>query len=97
MEEYNPQSQPKLSWPAEFPVARAYLDQLIRNEGLSAARTTAIAAAIDAAERVSGELRSDRLVHLARQLEAEAAGSGDPVRVLAMAAVVREMAVGPTR
>ena len=42
MKEYNPQSQPKLVWPAAFPVVRSYLDQLVRNDGLAADRTTAV-------------------------------------------------------
>jgi hypothetical protein len=28
MEEFNPQSQPRITWPAAFPVVRSYLDQL---------------------------------------------------------------------
>jgi hypothetical protein len=31
--EYNPQSQPKIEWPAAFPVVRSYLDQLVRWNG----------------------------------------------------------------
>ena len=42
MAEYNPQSQPRIVWPAAFPVVRSYLDQLARGNGLPAARTTAI-------------------------------------------------------
>jgi hypothetical protein len=44
MDEFNPQSQPLITWPAAFPVVRSYVDQLERNGGLPAARTTAIAA-----------------------------------------------------
>ena len=29
--QYNPQSQPKMTWPAAFVVVRSYLDQLVRN------------------------------------------------------------------
>src|SRR5439155_24398793 len=57
MEEYNPQSQPKIVWPAAFPVVRSYLDQLVRGNGLAAARTTAISNALTAAERQSGAAR----------------------------------------
>ena len=46
---YNPQSQTKFEWPPAFVVVRSYLDQLVRNQGLAPARTTAIAAALDAA------------------------------------------------
>src|SRR5205085_1694807 len=37
MTEYNPQSQPRIVWPAAFPVVRSYLDQLVRGNGLSSA------------------------------------------------------------
>src|SRR5690606_9233054 len=39
MEEYNPQAQPQVTWPAAFPIVRSYLDQLVRGNGLPAART----------------------------------------------------------
>jgi len=92
MEEYNPQTQPKLVWPPAFPVVRAYLDQLIRNEGLPKARTTAIAAEIDAAEAVTGAARRDRLMKLAAALDADVQRATDKKRVRAMAAAVRELA-----
>ena len=40
--DYNPQSQPKVSWPPAFVVVRSYLDQLVRGDGLDASRTSAI-------------------------------------------------------
>jgi len=92
MEEYNPQSQPQIVWPPAFPVVRAYLDQLVRNNGLPAARTSAIAAALDLAEATTGALRAERLEALAASLDADVARSSDPERVRAMAAAVRELA-----
>ena len=68
--EYNPQSQPKIVWPAAFPVVRSYLDQLVRNNGLAAARTTAIGKALDAAEKQTGAARgkcADRAGGASRQ------------------------------
>ena len=64
--EYNPQSQPKIVWPAAFPVVRSYLDQLVRNNGLAAERTTAIASALDAAEKQTGAARGASLTTLAK-------------------------------
>lgn len=92
MEEYNPQSQPKIVWPAAFPVVRAYVDQLVRNGGLPEARTTAIAAELDAAEAETGAARRERLEKLAAALDADARRAGDPDRVRAMAAATRELA-----
>ncbi|CAN5666825.1 hypothetical protein BH23GEM11_BH23GEM11_16550 [soil metagenome] len=92
MEQYNPQSQPKLVWPAAFPVVRSYLDQLVRNNGLPAARTSAISEALRSAEAASGAARRDALTRLAGALDADAAGASDADRVRAMAAAVRDLA-----
>jgi hypothetical protein len=91
----NVQGQPKLVWPARFVVARAYLDQLVRGGGLSAARTTAIGQDLDAAERLKGAERGAALTTLASQLDADAAQASDRARVAALAAVVRAMAADP--
>ena len=71
LNEYNPQSQPKIVWPAAFPVVRSYLDQLVRNNGLAAARTTAIASALDAAEKQRGAARGASLTKLAAQVDGD--------------------------
>ena len=91
-EEYNPQSQPRIVWPAAFPVVRSYLDQLVRGNGLPAARTTAISNALAAAERQSGAARATALSTLATQLHRDANGARDAARVHAMAAAVEALA-----
>ena len=91
-EEYNPQSQPRITWPAAFPVVRSYLDQLVRHEGLASARTTAIGRALDAAERQSGAARRSALTQLAGEVERDANGARDAARVRAMAAAIRNLA-----
>jgi hypothetical protein len=96
MAEFNPQSQPRIVWPAAFPVVRSYLDQLVRGGGLAPTRTTAIARALDAAERQSGAARRSALTALAPQVEADARGAKDAARVRAMAAAIRDLA-GATR
>ncbi len=91
-DEFNPQSQPRITWPAAFPVVRSYLDQLVRGNGLAAARTTAIGQALDAAERQSGAARKSALTALAGQVDADAAGAADASRVRAMASAIRDLA-----
>ena len=88
----NPQNQMKNVWPAQPVVARAYLDQLVRGKGLSAARTSAIGAAIDAAEKASGAARKSAYAKLAKDLAADAKSAGDAVRVKALAEVVGALA-----
>src|SRR5690606_11754103 len=92
LEEYNPQSQPRITWPAAFPVIRSYLDQLVRNDGLPAARTTAISNALAATEGEGGAGRRDALNRVATEIDAEVARSSDPERVRKMAAEVRRLA-----
>jgi hypothetical protein len=90
--EYNPQSQPRLVWPAAFPVVRSYLDQLGRNRGLRSERITAIANTLDQAEGQSGAARRATLEELAGQVDGDVTGAGDPARVRAAAAAIRALA-----
>jgi hypothetical protein len=92
MDYFNPQSQPKVTWPAAFPVVRSYLDQLVRGNGLAAARTSAIATQLNAAEALSGAARRDALNAIATQLDADANGAADAARVRKMAGAVRDLA-----
>ncbi len=88
---YNPQSQPKLEWPAAFVVARAYVDQLVRDNGLARARTSAITSALKSAEGMRGTARANALAKLATQLDRDATGANDADRVRALADVVRRL------
>ena len=90
--EFNPQSQPKMTWPAAFVVVRSYLDQLVRNEGLAPARTTAIGGALDTAERQRGAARRAALTTLAEAVTQDAASAKDATKVTAMAGAIRELA-----
>ena len=92
LKEYNPQSQPKLVWPAAFPVVRSYLDQLVRNDGLAADRTTAVSAALDAAEKKSGAARGAALTALAKRVDGYASGAKDAARVRMMSGAIKQLA-----
>ncbi|MBL0940374.1 MAG: hypothetical protein IBJ03_15875 [Gemmatimonadaceae bacterium] len=91
-EQFNPQSQPKYVWPAAFVVVRSYLDQLVRNQGLAADRTTAIDQALDVAEMKTGLARGQALTALALQVDKDAVGAKDSARVKTMAAEIRRLA-----
>jgi hypothetical protein len=85
----NAQTQPKVSWPASFVVARAYVDQLARGGGLSGTRVTAVRTALASAESATGAARQSALTALASQLEADAQGSSDPAKVRMLVGVLR--------
>jgi hypothetical protein len=90
--EYNPQSQPHIVWPAAFPVVRSYLDQLVRDNGLSAERTTAIARALDAAQKQTGAARGASLTKLAKSVDGDVAGAKDQARVKSLSAEIKRLA-----
>lgn len=94
VETLNPQNQQRIVWPASFVVARAYLDQLVRGNGLPAARTSAIAQQLDDAEKLSGKQRRSALNSLSSQLRNDAKGAADAGRVRALTTTVDEIARG---
>ncbi|PYO96864.1 MAG: hypothetical protein DMD60_08780 [Gemmatimonadetes bacterium] len=70
----NAQDQPKLVWPASFVVARAYLDQLARSNGLAPGKLAAARSSLARAEKLSGPARHDALAQLATQLKSDSQG-----------------------
>ena len=79
-------------WPASFALARAYLDQLERGNGLAAARITAVRNELAAAERLSGQARSTALTQLSTQLHSDANSARDSKKAHMLAAAVGELA-----
>ena len=88
----NTQGQPKFVWPASFAVARSYVDQLARWNGLGSSRISAIRQSLASAESMSGASRRDALNALASQIDADASGSSDAARVRMLAGAVRDLA-----
>jgi hypothetical protein len=76
LDEFNPQHQPKLSWPAVPVVARAYLDQLQRDGGMAGDRLAALRAELDRVERAGSDAESQaarqQIGASAARLDAEA-------------------------
>ena len=93
---FNPQQQFRVSWPADPAVARAYLDQLKRDAVLPASLATALAAALERAERAleegggSADLAAS-LRALAQDLHADGGGL-ESRRQTALAASLRDIA-----
>src|SRR2546427_2205530 len=71
----NVQDQPKLVWPASFMVARAYLDQVARSNGLAPDKVLAARTALARAEKLAGQPRRDALTQLVMQLNGDASGT----------------------
>jgi hypothetical protein len=88
----NVQDQQKIVWPTSFVVARAYVDQLARSKGLSAARLTAVRGELGRAEKLSGQARRRALTQLATALGGDTTHSSDAAKVRLLAGEVRELA-----
>lgn len=73
-EQLNPQDQPHYSWPATFALARAYIDQLDRNDTMSDGMVADVRARLNQAEAAGGD-QSDMLRTLADDIEGEASNN----------------------
>jgi hypothetical protein len=88
----NTQGQPKITWPASFALARAYVDQLERSAGLSSGRISSVRSELSSAEGTSGSARREMLTSLADDLSGDAGGSSDAAKVRMLADAVRALA-----
>ena len=88
LRQLNSQGQPIFEWPATFALARAYLDQLERRHGMTAAEIGSARQELDAAEAASGTARADALRALAEEL----AGAADAARIGDLVDAVQRLA-----
>ena len=93
-DELNVQNQPKITWPANFVVARAYLDQLARSGSLAPARIAALNALMTQVEGSNPNPKeAAQLKATAADLEKDAAAAKAPAdaqRLHALAAIIGE-------
>lgn len=89
---FNAQGQVRFEWEPSFVLARAYLDQLERSRGLSAARITALRTELARAESAAGPARRTGLGRIASQLDTDGRTSTDAARVRLLATTVRDLA-----
>ena len=93
-DELNVQNQPKIVWPSNLVVAKAYVDQLARGTSVSAKRIADLNAAIAKLEASPSDKRAAAgLKPLAAGLEKDAAAAkatADVIRMKALAAILNE-------
>jgi len=76
--ELNVQNQPKITWPSQLMVARAYLDQLGRSQALSSERIAALNKAIGRTQKSNfGKKDLAKLHGMAASVETDAAAAKD--------------------
>ena len=88
----NAQGQPQYVWPPSFALARAYVDQLERDSGLSSARISSLRSDLGVAESATGSARRNALTTGAAELEGEASRSPDAAKVRVLAGAMRDLA-----
>ena len=88
---YNTQMQQKFVWPPSFPLAKAYLDQLERSNGLSVEKIQATRDALAAAEKENGGRRRSALTRLATQLNRDLPDSSDQAKMKMLASAVNDL------
>ncbi len=98
-EEFNPQHQPRMFWPPEFVIARAFFDQLVRHDGLPAARAGEVAAELDRIDAMGeGDVKRGALLDFASELWGDASRiergelAGDAERVRRVAGALIDVA-----
>jgi hypothetical protein len=93
-DELNVQNQPKITWPANFIVARAYIDQLNRSGALAPQRIAALNAAIAKVEASrSNRKEAAQLQTMGASLDKDAAAAktpADAARMRALAAIIQK-------
>jgi hypothetical protein len=90
-EYFNPQEQPRVTWPAHVSVAKAYLDQLQRSSALAADVIAGVRGELDRNERTRFAARAAELGTAART--AGTAGRDiDARRLTALASTLRDLA-----
>jgi hypothetical protein len=88
---YNTQMQQKFVWPASFPLAKAYVDQLERSKGLSAEKIQVTRDALTAAEKENGGRRRTALTRLATQLNGDLAASSDQAKMKLLVSAINDL------
>ena len=95
--ELNVQSQNQIKWPQNFVVARAYLDQLQRSQGLDGKEVAKLKKAMDGAQRSQMKPKdAAKLNGMAASVEGDVAGAKTPAdakRLQALAEILRSPAV----
>jgi len=92
MDYFNVQGQSKIVWPTTFALARAYLDQLERSNGLAGEEISAAREALAAAEKGSDTERRDELNKLASRLETASGSATDAAKVRTLTETVQRLA-----
>jgi hypothetical protein len=100
-DELNVQNQPKVTWPANFIVAKAYLDQLARGASIPAQKIAALTAEIAKVEAAPSDKKElSQLKAMASGLDKDATAAKTPAdadRLRALATIIKQGGAGTSR
>jgi len=91
--EFNVQNQQRIVWPKKLVVAKAYIDQLERSQGLSADQIGALRDAIQEAENSKKLGKLKKQASSVEKSAAAAKNPGDAARLRALAGILRKPVV----
>jgi len=93
MDVFNPQGQPKIIWPATYELARAYTDQLARDQGLSREFIGNLRQELYKSEKKDDNRKREILVSLADETETKIRQSSEPDKVKLLVDTLRDLAL----
>jgi len=91
-DQLNVQDQQRFVWPPSFALAKAYVDQLARDNGLSTSRVTATRNSLRDAEQANGVARRNALMTLSNTLRTDGSGVNDRAKMQKLAVAVEDLA-----
>ncbi|WP_148899791.1 LVIVD repeat-containing protein [Fodinibius salinus] len=80
-EQLNPQGQPQYDWPATFALAKAYVDQLERNNGMSMNSISTVRKKLTKAENAPEAERREILTDVAEDVKKQGNNSSQPQKI----------------
>lgn len=92
MDYFNPQGQPRFTWPASYDLARSYVDQLERDRELDMQTLQMIRSSIAEAEQAGGSQKSQMLNELVSEIQNRAGTSSNDTKMHKLADTLKELA-----
>ena len=88
----NVQGQQQMKWPPSFALARAYMDQLQRGNGVASGKLSSYRSALQSAEGKSGADRQTAVKALAATVHADATGASDAAKMHMLGGALDQLA-----
>jgi LVIVD repeat len=91
-ETFNPQNQPRMTWPVSLTVAHAYLDQIVRGDATNQTRLLHLGRSLDRIQAMPKAQQAEALDELIPEVEADERLATDVTRLKMIADILDQMA-----